>query len=95
MPERNDRTDSEHNDLSTSRRWTGGWLAALLTAGATIVWCLLIYALIHDRPAHWQYGVTPYVPAESVLSSEPPPRGAVPNQVVLPIKPTGGSDEKQ
>ncbi|MDO8588177.1 MAG: hypothetical protein Q7T82_14210 [Armatimonadota bacterium] len=77
-------------DPSFRRWWVGGWPAALLTAGATIVWCLLIYALIHDRPAEWKYGVTPYVPAESIVSSEPPPRGRVPNQVVLPRKTPGG-----
>jgi hypothetical protein len=76
------------------RKWVGGWTIALFVAGATLFWCLLIYRLIGDRPPGWQYGVVPYIPAQSPLSSQPPPRGVVRNQVVLPLKQPGGANEK-
>ena len=73
------------------RWWVGGWTSALLVAGGTLAWCLIIYFLIGNRPPGWQYGVVPYVPGESVLSSQPPPRNA-PNQVILPQKTNGGAN---
>ena len=64
----------------------GGWLAPALVVGFIIFWSLLIYALIGDRPTDWQYGVTPYVPGQSILSTSPVPAGPPPRQVVLPAK---------
>ena len=61
-----------------------GWFAPLLVAFFTLAWCLMIYALIGDRPVTWQYGAAPYIPARSVLSSERKPAGTAPNQVTLP-----------
>ncbi|MBI2842321.1 MAG: hypothetical protein HYX78_02870 [Armatimonadetes bacterium] len=63
--------------------WVGGWISPILVVAFTILWTLLIYALIGDRPRDWQFGVTPYVPAESIFSIEQPPPAAPPNQVEL------------
>ena len=75
--------------------WVGGWLTAILAAAGTLIWCFLIYFLIRDRVPGWQYGVTPYVPGESAFSTEARPHGAVPRQVVLPERTTGGADAKR
>lgn len=84
---------SGHDSPAARRKWVGGWTTALLVAAGTILWCLLIYRLIGDRPPGWQYGVVPSVPGQSVLSSQPPPRGNAPNQVILPKK-TGGTSAR-
>lgn len=64
--------------------WVGGWISPLFVAGFTLFWCLIIYLLIGNRPVVWKYGVVPYVPAQSVISSEVPPPGPPPKQVELP-----------
>ena len=79
---------------STRKWWVGGWLAAILAAAGTLVWCLLIYFLLKDRPRDWQYGVTPYVPGQSAFSTQARPAGVTPKQVVLPQKNTGGANAK-
>lgn len=55
-----------------------------LAVGFTLVWALLIYHLIGDRPTDWKYGVTPYIPAQSVLTTEALRVGPPPKQVELP-----------
>jgi len=75
--------------------WVGGWFAPLAVTAFTLLWCLVIYLLIGNRPVTWQYGVAPYVPGQSVLSSERKPEGAVPNQVVLPEEDRGGGDARR
>lgn len=65
--------------------WVGGWTAPVLVTGFIIVWCLLIYMLIGDRPREWQYGVLPYIPSASYLTtSRPSPGLLTPKQVEYP-----------
>jgi hypothetical protein len=90
-----EHTHSHVDSPAARRKWVGGWTTALLVAGGTILWCLLIYHLIGDRPPGWQYGVVPYIPGQSVLSSQPPPRGTVPKQVTLPLREAGGANAKR
>lgn len=68
--------------------WVGTYLSPVLVVGFTLVWCLLIYFLIRDRSGSrdWQYGVVPYVPAESIESTAPTPTGRAPLQVEYPTK---------
>jgi len=69
--------------------WVGGWLSAIIVVAFTVLWCLLIYLVVPERPVGWRYGVAPYVPGQSIVSTKPPPAGPPPKQVVLPQ--TGGS----
>lgn len=88
----NDGRHPEHPDTPAFRRWwVGGWLAPLLVTVWMLVWVLMIYRLVGDRPSDWNYGVTPYVPGESVFSTEHPPKGDAPEQVTLPPLPPTGS----
>lgn len=67
--------------------WQGSWYFPVAAAAFTVLWGLLIYSLIGNRPTVWQYGVVPFVPAESFLSSQEPDGTKAPKQVILPIKP--------
>ena len=93
MSDREHDTHPEHGRFGNW--WVGGWFAPLAVTAFTLLWCLVIYLLIGDRPVSWRYGAAPYVPAESVLSSEGKPAGAVPNQVVLPEEDRGGRNAKR
>lgn len=87
-----DRQHSEHPDTPAFRRWwVGGWLAPLIVTAWMLSWVLMIYWLVGDRPVDWNYGVTPYVPGESVFSTEHPPKGEAPGQVTLPPAPANDS----
>lgn len=66
------------------RWWVGGWIAPLVVAGFIVGWCLVIFFLIGDRKPDWKYGVIPYVPGQSAISSELAPAGLEPQQVELP-----------
>lgn len=86
--------DPEHSDTPAFRRWwVGGWLAPLLVTGWMLIWVFVIYWLIGDRPTDWNYGVTPYVPGESVFSTEHPPKGKAPAQVIIPPAPPARGEE--
>jgi hypothetical protein len=78
----------EHREKPEFHRWwvggIGGWTAPLLAAGFTVLWSLLIFFLIGERPTTWKFGVVPYVPAQSILSSQAEPRGKVPKQIEFP-----------
>ena len=77
-------TPKAHGPAANDRRYVGGWLAVVIAAGFTIIWSLMVYFAIGDRPRDWQYGTTPYVPSESTYSTERAPTGKPPPQVVLP-----------
>ena len=62
----------------------GGWISPVIAVAFTIVWCLLIYSLIGDRPTDWNYGAEPDVPGKSFQSTEILKTGPVPNQVEYP-----------
>lgn len=75
----------EQRESYTFRKWwVGGWLSPLAVAGFTLFWCLVIYLLIGDRPEIWKYGVVPYVPGQSVISSEVSSGREPTKQVELP-----------
>ena len=65
-------------------RWVGGWTAPILVVVFTILWNMLIYWLIGDRPRVWQYGTLQYVPGVSIVSAEQASTGRVPPQVEYP-----------
>lgn len=62
----------------------GGWLAPIIVTLFTIFWCLMIYKLIGDRPVDWKYGVTPYIPGQSIISTQQAPKEIAPRQIELP-----------
>lgn len=64
--------------------WVGTWFAPLLVSVGMLLWCVLAYLFIGDRPRDWNYGVLPYVPGQSIFSTNRVPHGATPNQVALP-----------
>ena len=82
-------------EITRTTWWVGGWISPILVAAFTILWCFLAYWLIGDRPREWQYGVMPYVPGESVFSSETPPSGTPPKQVILPNITPGGNNARR
>ena len=63
----------------------GGWFTPILVVVFIILWSLMIYWLIGDRPTDWNYGVVTYVPGESFESTQRVGPGKVPKQVELPI----------
>jgi hypothetical protein len=70
-----------------------GWILIVLLGLSLIVWGLLAYRLVRDRPREWDFGALPDVPAESAASSVEPAGGApVPRQLEpLPrSSPAGG-----
>ncbi|MDO8683404.1 MAG: hypothetical protein Q7N50_07985 [Armatimonadota bacterium] len=84
-----------HEDPIFRKWWVGGWLSPIFVAAGTLIWCLLIYFLIKDRPRDWQYGVVPYIPAESAITSKTGPAGPSPKQVQLPKRSQEGKNEKR
>ena len=62
----------------------GGWLAPIIVTLFTIIWCLMIYKLIGDRPVDWKYGVTAYIPGQSMISTQQAPKGIAPKQIEMP-----------
>lgn len=64
----------------------GGWFTPIVVVGFIILWSLMIYWLIGDRPTDWNYGVMPYIPGQSIESTHRIGSGQVPKQVELPIR---------
>lgn len=77
----------ERDRQRTSPRLVGGYLAPTLVVLFTIFWVLTAYWLIGWRYRDWAFGTVPYVPAQSVFTTRPFPRGPAPRQVELPKKP--------
>lgn len=75
--------------------WVGSWSWPVGVTLATILWVLLIYFLVGDRSRDWQYGVMPYVPGASALSTESLGAGPAPHQIVLPETQPGGGNERR
>jgi hypothetical protein len=74
---------SEHGQGGRGN-WRGAIIVALVAFGV-LVWNLLAFRIIGNRPRNWSYGVAPAIPAESYASSEPPPPPSqAPKQVELP-----------
>ncbi len=88
-------TESSEPRAPTRPPWVGEWFSPVLAAAFTVLWGLLIYALIGDRPTTWKYGTIPYVPAESVFTTSGVPKGKVPKQVVLPEVPGEAARENR
>jgi hypothetical protein len=69
------------------------WLPVLIVALLMILWIGLSFFLIGNRPRHWDYGSTPYIPAESAFTTQEPALGTanVPRQIPeIPQPPAGG-----
>ncbi|HEX3000560.1 MAG TPA: hypothetical protein VHR86_10045 [Armatimonadota bacterium] len=62
----------------------GTWAVPILVILFTLVWCLGIYGLIPNRAGDWQYGVFPYIPAQSFFTTRELHRQAPPSQVEYP-----------
>lgn len=86
---------NEHdNEQRTSPKLVGGYLAPTLVVLFTIFWVLAAYWLIGWRARDWAFGTTPYVPAQSVYTTRPVPKGAAPKQVELPQARGGNRAER-
>jgi len=90
----NPKSDNHSSDIAQVRRFVGGWPVAIVVIAFTILWVLLIYRLVGDRPRDWEYGVEPYIPAQSTLSTKPTPSGPAPNQVQYDSKIRGRVNER-
>ena len=89
------KRDKHPDSPETEASWVGGWLSPIIVAALTLIWCFLIWWLIKDRPTNWNYGVTPYVPAESALSSQEPKAGSPPKQIEMPVNTRIESKDEQ
>ncbi|MHB1458659.1 MAG: hypothetical protein ACYC0V_17260 [Armatimonadota bacterium] len=80
------QTHQTYDEPSTKQQTdsVGGWLAPVIVTLFTIIWCLMIYKLIGDRPVDWKYGVTPYIPGQSMISTQQAPKGIAPKQIEMP-----------
>jgi hypothetical protein len=69
------------------------WLPILIIAVLMILWIGAGFFLIGDYPRHWDYGATPYIPAESAFTTQEPGVGAanVPRQIPEIPQPPAGS----
>jgi hypothetical protein len=91
MPKRLHPEYPEHRQSpQLSSWWVGRWLSPIIVAAFTIFWTLLIFALIGNRARTWQYGTVPYVPGQTIFSSNPVSTANPPKQVVLPERAPGG-----
>lgn len=72
--------------------WVGGWVAPTVVTLFTIFWLLGAYWLIGWRQSTWQHNIVPYVPAESIFTSDQPSGGTPPKQVELPQPSQGGTN---
>lgn len=50
-----------------------GWAIVAAVCAAIVLWGLLIYRLVGDRPRAWDFGLFPDAPGESVYSAARPP----------------------
>lgn len=75
--------------------WVGGYQSPLLVALFVVFWVLAAYWLIGWRVRDWQFGTLPYVPAESVYTTRPFPKGKAPKQVELPSDTGGGQSAER
>ena len=69
------------------------WLPVLIVALLMVLWIGLSYFLIGNRPRHWDYGSTPYIPASSAFATQEPAVGVanVPRQIPeIPQPPAEG-----
>ena len=76
---------STHKDRMTQGRWPA-WAIVAAVCAAIVLWGLLNYRLVGDRPRAWDFGVFPDAPGESVYSTVRPPAARnVPRQTpILP-----------
>lgn len=82
-----DQQTNQANKEPTSKphlESVGGWLAPVIVTLFTLIWVMLIYGLIGDRPVDWKYGVTPYIPGQSIISTQQAPKGIAPKQIEIP-----------
>jgi len=64
------------------------WALAAAIAAWMLVWIVVAFALVGDRPPPWNYGTTPAVSGESYYTAGKVPTGqAGPEQVTLPPQP--------
>ena len=68
------------NTEGPRRKWPVWLLPFVLTLGL-VLWGLVIYVAIPEKPRAWAYGTLPYVPGEFYSSTERPPPGEVPPQI--------------
>ncbi len=90
---------TQDNSRIVRGRWQG-WALVAVVCGAIVLWGLLNYRLVGDRPRAWDFGVFPDAPGESVYSTvRPPPARNVSRQTpVLPeadTRPTSVPREAQ
>jgi hypothetical protein len=83
----------DHSQPQMNRWWVGGWLAPMLVTAFTLGWLLFIYYMVPEIPSNWKYHVVPYVPGQSVISTEQPKNNDRP-QVELPTAIPGGSNAR-
>jgi len=82
---------STQDNRSGRRQWQG-WAIVAGICAAIVLWGLLNYRLVGDRPRAWDFGVFPDAPGESVYSTARPPSNRnVPRQTpALPEADTTG-----
>ncbi len=68
------------------------WAVVIIVVLFILLWTAVIYHAVGDRPRTWDYGTTPYIPAQSYYSSQPQPTGQpAPPRQIPPVTPPPGS----
>ena len=77
-------SDQKDIDRFGDEDWRS-WVMVIGLCVVIILWGLLSYLLVKDRPRAWDFGALPVTPAESIYSTvEPAPSGqTVPRQVPM------------
>jgi hypothetical protein len=62
-----------------------GWALLIALSAALIMFGMWAHFIVPDEPRTWSYGALPDTPAESVYSTNEPPKGIKPRQVISPL----------
>ena len=63
----------------------GSWLLILGMCAAIVAWGVFNWMIVPDGPRHWDYGVLPDAPGESIYSTQPPPTAPAPPRQLAPL----------
>lgn len=74
----------EHKELGS----LGSWVIIIAYSAGILLFGLLIYFKVEDRPREWDYHALPDAPAESIYSIYGPPGEKSPPRQVAPLPET-------
>ena len=73
------------DDQADARGSSRGWAVVIGICALLILWGLLNYLLVSDRPRVWDFGAVPATPGASGYSTEKLPHGANASRQIAPL----------